>query len=209
MRQSNAVLCLCAMLLAAGGCTHEASVVPKPPPVAAADAPAINDFKARVKQYVELRDSENAKLPKLPEKTQPEKITAHKLSLADAVRKARTPARQGDIFTPKVRDYLSEVIHSEMRGRAGQPVREAVKDGNPRFEKGTTPPPATLVVNARYPETQPLSQMPPTLLARLPELPEDLHYRFVGRDLILYDEKTGLVVDIMPAAAPPLSGGKS
>jgi hypothetical protein len=163
----------------------------------------------RVKQYAELRDREKDKLPKLPDKAEPEKIAAHKEALARTVRLARGQAKQGEIFSPPVREYLSGVIKSEMQGRAGQPVREAVKEGNPRFEKGESAAPVTIHVNARYPETQPLSQVPPTLLVRLPELPDGIHYRFVGRDLILYDERTGLVIDIMPGATPPLGGGKS
>jgi len=33
-------------------------------------------------------------------------------------------------------------------------------------------------------------------------LPEDLEYRFVGKHLILYDAKAGLVVDFIPNAIP-------
>ena len=39
----------------------------------------------------------------------------------------------------------------------------------------------------------------------LPTLPECLHYRFVGRDLILVDSVAQLVVDFLPEAAPDLA----
>jgi hypothetical protein len=42
-----------------------------------------------------------------------------------------------------------------------------------------------------------LSTMPPSLLLNLPKLPEGLEYRFVGRNLILYDSKANLIVDIL------------
>jgi hypothetical protein len=36
------------------------------------------------------------------------------------------------------------------------------------------------------------------LLDVLPRLPEELEYRFVGRDLILRDVKANLIVDFIP-----------
>jgi len=42
-----------------------------------------------------------------------------------------------------------------------------------------------------------------TALQRLPELPNELEYRFVGRDLVLLDLEIDLVVDVLPNALPP------
>jgi hypothetical protein len=47
--------------------------------------------------------------------------------------------------------------------------------------------------------------MPPRLLAKLPVLPSGLQYRFVDRDLVLWDSQADLVVDIIPDAIPPLT----
>jgi hypothetical protein len=41
---------------------------------------------------------------------------------------------------------------------------------------------------------------PHVLLEALPELPDELQYRFVGLDLILLDVDANLIVDILPAA---------
>jgi hypothetical protein len=60
-----------------------------------------------------------------------------------------------------------------------------------------------LRVNAEYPVDAPLSTMPPTLLQRLPLLPEELEYRFVGPDLILRDKNANIIVDYMRDAASP------
>ena len=42
--------------------------------------------------------------------------------------------------------------------------------------------------------------VPPCVLAALPELPQELQYRFLGRDLLLVDIGANLIVDILPAA---------
>ena len=38
---------------------------------------------------------------------------------------------------------------------------------------------------------------PPLLLQALPRLPDDLEYRFMGRDLIIRDGRTNLIVDYL------------
>ena len=60
-------------------------------------------------------------------------------------------------------------------------------------------------VNAEYPLGAPRSTVPPSVLLTLPPLPACLHYRFVGRDLILVDSVAQLIVDFLPAAAPDLA----
>jgi len=57
-------------------------------------------------------------------------------------------------------------------------------------------------VNYPYPETKDLTQMPPTLLLKLPQLPKEVKYRFVGRHLLLVDTDNGLIVDYMTNALP-------
>jgi hypothetical protein len=44
--------------------------------------------------------------------------------------------------------------------------------------------------------------MPPTMFMALPELPDELQYRFVGRDLVLIDLHANLVVDVLREALP-------
>jgi hypothetical protein len=45
-----------------------------------------------------------------------------------------------------------------------------------------------------------LQSTPPTILANLPPLPPECDYRLMGRDLVLRDAKTNLIVDIVPNA---------
>ena len=60
-------------------------------------------------------------------------------------------------------------------------------------------------VNVEYPVGSARSTVPPSVLLTLPPLPEALHYRFVGRDLLLVDSVAQLIVDFMPAAAPEVA----
>ena len=53
-----------------------------------------------------------------------------------------------------------------------------------------------------YPDDQPRTTMPPTLLRRLPVLPKELAYRIIGHALVLQDTKTNLIVDFIPNAIP-------
>jgi len=57
-------------------------------------------------------------------------------------------------------------------------------------------------INQSYPENVPLQSTPPTLLLNLPELPESLEYRILGRDLVLRDSDANIVVDYVPNALP-------
>jgi hypothetical protein len=42
--------------------------------------------------------------------------------------------------------------------------------------------------------------VPPNLLAALPELPDDVNYRFLGRDLVLHDTRANIILDEIPDA---------
>jgi hypothetical protein len=57
-------------------------------------------------------------------------------------------------------------------------------------------------INYPYPETKELTQIPPTLLLKLPQLPKELKYRFVQRNLLLVDTDNSLIVDYMLNALP-------
>ena len=58
------------------------------------------------------------------------------------------------------------------------------------------------MVNKRYPDTVPLSTMPPEVLQTLPKLSEDMEYRFIGDRLILLDTHAHLIVDYIDDVLP-------
>ena len=61
-------------------------------------------------------------------------------------------------------------------------------------------------INQEYPQTSAMQSTPPTLLANLPKLPPELEYRIVGRELVLLDTKSNLIVDLLPDAFPGPKG---
>ena len=164
------------------------------------DTPRWPEFSQNVKSYTDLVDGIEKNLPALPAHTEAPQIAAHKKALADAIREARSGARPGDIFTPTVRDRFLKIVRSDVRGPAGKPARTAIQEDNPK--KPGVPSPVPLKVNATYPDTAPLSTVPPSVLLRLPDLPKTVDYRFVGKALVLRDVRADLIIDFIPDALP-------
>lgn len=151
-------------------------------------------FEARVKEYVTLREGIEAKMPKLSKDAKPEEIEEHKVEFQKAVQAARTSARQGDLFVPELAAHIREVIKSELKPTTKQEVRETVKESEVKA--------VPVRVNYPYPDTEELLEMPPTLLLRLPQLPKQVKYRYVGRNMLLVDRENGLILDFMTDALP-------
>jgi len=155
----------------------------------------IQDFGERVTAYVRLRKSAEDSQAALKSSKDSAEIEAHKIELASMIISARSSARQGDIFTPKISAEFRDIIRKTVQSPDAQAVRRTVQDKDP--EKIVT-----LRVNGVYPEDNPLQTTSPTLLGRLPELPADLGYRFIGRTLVLLDNKSRLIVDFLPDVLP-------
>jgi len=166
--------------------------------VAASATDPWRDFRERVDRYLSVRKVAVAPIGSLPAKAEPETIAARKESMAAAIRAARPQARQGDVFAPAVKQAILRVVRGEMKGARGVRAQEAVKQGNPAYEGAAV----TLKVNAVYPDNAPLSTVPPALLLKLPELPKELDFRFVGPHLVLHDVEAGLIVDFIPGVMP-------
>jgi hypothetical protein len=105
------------------------------------------------------------------------------------IQAARAGARQGEIFTPEIRQAFRRLLAPELKGEDGRDAKATLKDDAP--ERGTVP----FRVNAKYPENQPQPTMPAKLLLNLPTLPEPLEYRVVGQHLLLIDTAAGVIVD--------------
>ena len=155
----------------------------------------IEDFGDRVNGYVRIRKDAEDFLSALSSSKDPAEIASHKIELAELIVSERANAHQGDIFTPKAAAKFREIIHKTLKGPRTQDARRTVDDKDP--EKIVI-----LRVNMVYPEDNPLQTAPPTLLARLPELPMDMGYRFIGRAFVLLDNKTRLIIDFIPDAIP-------
>jgi hypothetical protein len=160
-----------------------------------ADDRAIAAFTERVKQYVKLREGIERKLPDLSSETSAKKIEAHRITLEENIRVARVGAKQGDIFSEDVANAIRTIIRQEFKGSQRQQVKEVILEAD---TKGVP-----LRVNYSYPETKEMAQIPPTLLLKLPQLPKQLKYRFVGRHMLLVDREAMIIVDYMLNALPP------
>ena len=161
------------------------------------DAQLLQDFQARVSKYMDLHKRLERESPPLKETTDPARIEASQEVLAEKIRAARRDARPGDIFTPEIRILFRRLMYPEVKGADGAETKAMIKQDAPAA--GSVP----FKVNAKYPETQPLPSMPPSLLAALPKLPEDLEYRIISAHLILLDVHAGIIVDFMPNAIRP------
>jgi hypothetical protein len=156
------------------------------------DALTQKEFLDRVAKYLELRDTEEKKLPKLSDSADPKAIAAHKTALLKALQRARNGAKQGDIFTPPARALIRRHV-AGATAKPGSPTRAAIQEENPGK--------ITLAINGEYPTSVPLPTVPPQVLAALPRLPdEQLEFRFLGTRLILLDNKANMVVDFMDRA---------
>ncbi len=110
------------------------------------------------------------------------------------MRSARPDAKQGDLFTPDIVKHIRMTIKNLYSGQKLQTLREEIMEAETQG--------VAIRVNYAYPESKELTQIPPTLLLKLPQLPKQVKYRFVGRHLLLVDRENGLIVDYMMNALP-------
>jgi hypothetical protein len=161
-------------------------------PLVNQDAQTMAEFEARVTKYVDLHKKLEATLPALPRSATPEEITTHQASLERLLARSRTGAKSGDLFFARARALFRRRIATLLAGPAGANIRASIDDENPG--------PIRLLINGRYPDTAPISSVPPEVLQLLPRLPEELEYHFIGRRLVLLDIHSHTVVDYMENA---------
>ena len=179
---------LAAVLVAGCALAHPAAAAGKEQ---ADDAAGFKAFSQRVEEFVRLHKSVEATLPKLKPTDLPEMITAHQQALARKIREARPRAQRGDIFTNQASEAFRHAVRSEFQGPLDTNARATIRQGDPVKA-------VRLRVNQPYPDGLGYTTVPPTLLLRIPKLPDEVVYRIVGRDLVLLDVKANLVVDWIP-----------
>jgi hypothetical protein len=158
------------------------------------ESPAVRDFVQRVDAYVALHRKLEATLPRVPDKPTPQQIDQAQRGLLGLLQTARANAAQGDVFTPGMTAYVKGVLVPLFEGPAGERLRASLMDENVKE--------LPLKVNQRYPDGIPLATMPPRLLKALPELPEQMEFRFVASQFVLLDTHAHLIVDFIPNALP-------
>ncbi len=169
------------------------------PPALARPRP-LAEFAQKMNECARTREKVKASLPKLPPKADPSEITTYRRNLAEEFKTARSGAHSGDLFTPDIAAEFRRILASAMSGPEGESTRTTITQGNPG--RRGEPPNFVVAANNRYPESEPVSTVPPKLLLSLPELPDGFQYRFVGRDLIVLDSESNLIMDVLTEAAP-------
>jgi hypothetical protein len=164
-------------------------------PLSAGDAEALATMNDRIKEYIVLHQKLEQMLPPVePKNATPEQIDQNQRALEKLVRQHRSAARRGDIFTPTAEPVIKRLLATVFGGPDGKQLKSSIMDENPVGIK--------LALNARYPDTVPLSTVPPEVLQTLPKLPEELEYRFLGNRLIILDVHAHVVADFIEDALP-------
>ena len=185
---------LALVVLTTGVALAQQTAALAPPVTSPAEKAAIKAFENEVKDYVKLRNKVKEQAPKLSKDSTPEQIQAYRKTLEDSMRAARKGAKPGEIFLPEVASYIRRTLKEEFQGKDRKEIRDIA------FETETQG--VVLRVNHPYAASAELSEMPATLLAKLPQLPKELRYRFVGSNMILVDRDSNVIVDFMPKALP-------
>jgi hypothetical protein len=165
----------------------------RPPPTDKLAKPTFADFSERIDAYMRQRGRAEATVPELKETSDPKQVSGREKALADALRKVRANAPQGEIFSPHAEAEFRRMVEADFAKRAGAD-RNAIL-----AEVPVKLPPR---INTDYPTQHPLATFPPSLLLNLPTLPDALEYRFLGRHLILRDVSANVIVDYVPDAVP-------
>jgi len=212
MMRERAVLLRLALLgsMLAAGCSSTSTETIAPPQTTEMDAETLRKFQHEIEEYVELRQSALKQIPPINPKSTPAEIEAHQKALTQAIIAYRRGAKRGDIFKPEVEAAIRRTLHREFASAQGPALLKDIKQGNPKVEGNPLPkdptkevkPPVTVAVNALYPDSAPFSSVPPSLLLKLPLLPEQVRYRFIGRALILRDTEANVILDYIPDVVP-------
>ena len=155
------------------------------------------EFDTRVDHYVALHRHLERSLPHDQMFDDWGELAEAREALADAIRDARPNARRGDFFSAgfavlvrsRVEDALARADYD--LSTVLDAISDDVVPGGPRLK-----------VSGRFPWGHVGAAMWPALLHRLPQLPPELQYRLVDRDLVLIDTHANLVIDILKEALP-------
>ena len=145
-------------------------------------------FTTRIGDYYDLRARLQQQLPTVTVTDSVWQIRQGTRALAHAIRVARPGALQGEFFTTATGTEFKRIL--ALITNVG--VCAAIMDGNPGS--------FTLAIDGNYPSGKSLATMPGIILVRLPLLPNDIEFRFVGRHLILYDVRANTIIDRLPYA---------
>jgi hypothetical protein len=166
------------------------------------EARAVEDFNTRIQAYITVHHQaeEESALAAHPEALSSTKeIADRKYKLAKQIALLRKDTGEGNIFTAEAKAHFIRAIDSAYQANP-EAISIAVACAPTCAEQ-------SVAANAVYPERLGFSMMTPTLLRRLPQLPQELEYRILNRDLIIRDREANWIIDVMRnAVAAPKDG---
>lgn len=158
-------------------------------------AAALQDFQTRLDKYLDLRTTLAGKLQPISQTTNAAELARRQDALAAAMKTARAHAKRGDLIPWPVAQFVARAVRDDFQ-RRNPSAKMGVFEEVPA-KKGAS------LINKSYPADDALPTVPPLLLMNLPKLPDNLQYRFVGRDVVILDGDLQLVVDDIPGVLPP------
>jgi hypothetical protein len=206
MSQLSRMLCVWALLVPLMACgatqrpakpvTGETAPDPATPVQKATAAPSnpdsaiLGDFNARLDNFVKKQRAIAKQSLELKETKDPAEIKRAQDMLAAKIVQARPNAKQGDIFTPQIAALFKRLLNPELKGAEGRETKQALQEEDGEVAQ------INLKINAKWPDSEPLTTMPPNMLAVLPQLPMDVEYRVSNkRHLVLRDVDANIIVD--------------
>jgi hypothetical protein len=160
---------------------------------------ATQNFQQHVDDYVVLHQLLEVRVPPVRVTTDVGEIQWAVRALGMRIQAARANARQGDIITPEAARMFKRRIATCLTPDEW----EVIFADRARDEEGEPVQPPPLSVNMEWPAEVTFDYVPPQLLQLLPTLPKELHYRIIGRALVLWDHHANLIVDFLPGAFVP------
>jgi hypothetical protein len=213
MRERFPLTGLVLLGLAAAGCSRNPGPSLVPPQTTEMDGETLKKFQDQVQDYVQLRQKALTHIPAVSPKATAEELSARQRALTIAIVAYRKGSKQGEIFKRPVEAAIRRILQREFSGPDGPALMKEIRSGNPKVEGNPNPrdpsketmQPVTVAVNAVYPDAAPFSSVPPSLLLKLPPLPEVVRYRFVGRAFILRDTEANVILDYIMDVVPDRS----
>ena len=204
---------LLGFLVMGTGCSQHRNAHIAPTADVDMDAKVLAKFQREIEEYKELHQELVHRIPNVGPNATAEQIAAHRDKMTRGIQAERKGAKPGEIFKPSVEAAFRRVIAGELAGPEREQIVKEIKQGNPTAENVPNQADPTrehtevvrVAVNVTYNDHAPFSSMPPTLLLKLPQLPEEVRYQFVGPDLILRDTEANVILDFIKDAIPDRS----
>jgi hypothetical protein len=155
---------------------------------------ALAGFEQGVADYVALHRRLEGPVPTNKVSDDLDQIRAAMDALAAKIQRERSGARRGEIFTTEA----SAAIRGLIRDACDGDFRRLLEIVQEEVEPGVGMP----RVHDRWPAGVAHAMVPPSVLRRLPALPGELEYAFIGPHMLLWDVHADLIVDVLPNAIP-------